>query len=129
MISAEFVKEKQLIIETYSGEVSIDDFIELKNAEFKHEDYKDDIRLLADIRFSNYQKQEKDLLAMQNYLDLNISKFSQNYLALLISSTRQLFEFQGLMLIKKILYPQRVNVFTNRQTALDWLANTNIHLT
>lgn len=125
MISAEFVKESRLIIETYSGEVSVDDFIELKNAEFKHDNYKNDIHILADIRFSSYLKYDNDLPDMQNYIDLNIEKLSQNRLALLISSTRQLFEFQGLMLIKKILHPDQVKVFTNRQAALDWLANTN----
>jgi hypothetical protein len=126
MISAEFIKERQLIIEIYSGEVSVDDFIELKNAEFSHEAYTTDIRLLADIRFSSYLNQDKDLEIMQNFIDLNIGKLSQNYLAFLISSTKQLFEFQGLMLIKKVLKTDRVNVFTNRQVALDWLASTNI---
>lgn len=125
-LSAEFIKDKQLVIETYSGGISVEEYIDLKSAEFLHESYVDDINILSDIRFSAYQKYEDDLLLLQKFIDLHAERLTRNRLALLISSTKQLFDFQGLAMLKNILPNYSFNVFTNRQDALDWLENTNI---
>ncbi len=120
MIECEFVKQN-LLVENYSGNVSIDDIIILKEYEFAHEKYTDGIHILADLRNADFLFDVNKAIKLKSFFDSNSKRIAKTKIAFLTEGTKK----DSYSLFMKTLSEENIRVvlklFTSEEEANKWL--------
>ena len=87
MIECEFIR-KNLLVEKYTGKVNVDDIIILKEYEFAHEKYSDEINIIADLRSAEFSFDVNESFKLKEFLDANSRKLAKTKIAILTEEAK-----------------------------------------
>ncbi len=119
------IKEHNLILEYYYGDIYLLDFISLLDSLYNSKDYHPDLNILADTREANIIYEEKQLEALAVYLKTNKKHVKPKKLALLTITPRQVVA--GTLFG---VFSREIKIVTNTfsvvETAAAWLGISSI---
>jgi len=120
VISFHIYPESKLIVESFTGIISFEDYKKMKHSQYLHPDFSNEYNVLADFR--NAVIDDKyDLKALTDYFKQNIERIGKRKSALLANSPLQ---SDSMALISQRLSevaPVNSKLFFSIQEALEWL--------
>ena len=88
-IDFKIIPEKKLIIEYFSGEITIEDIVKLKLIEIEHQDYNNEFNLFSDFRDGDFNIDNESIPTLLNNLELNNLVAGKHNTSLLTKSPNQ----------------------------------------
>lgn len=114
------VKEKKLIIEYYSGQIFLRDFIRIHEKKSNDKDFNVNHNLLIDFRDAEINLEEEDVLELVKYHKNNKKLFGSRRAAHLTNTPNQVvagFKFD----IHNKELPVEIKIFSTLEASLSWV--------
>ncbi len=124
MIECEFIKQNMLV-ETYSGSVNVDDIILLKEQEFAHEKYKDGIKIIADLRNAEFIFNPEESFKLKKFFAANYNRMMKTKIAFLTGETKKNSYSLFMKTLDELNADIKIQLFTGVKEANIWLAENN----
>ena len=121
MIECEFLKQN-LLVETYSGKVNVDDIIILKEYEFAHEKYKNGIKIIADLRSAEFSFNSGESFKLKEFFDANYKKMIKTKIAFLTDEIKKDSYTIFMKTLDEVNDGIKIKLFTDVKEANIWLA-------
>jgi hypothetical protein len=114
------VKEKQLIIEYYSGKIYLEDFIKIHDKKSNDVDFNVNFNLLIDFRDAEIYLDEKDVLELVKYHKNSKKLFGKRYAAHLTQTPNQVVAGINFDQYNTEL-PIQIKIFSTLEASLSWI--------
>lgn len=120
MIECEFVKQN-LLVENYSGSVSVDDIIILKEYEFAHEKYNKGIKILADLRNADFRFDAGKIPELKSFFDSNYGMIEKVKIAFLTEEGKLETYSSFMKALSEENIRVKIKLFNSEKEAYNWL--------
>ena len=112
--------QKKIISETWPGEVSIEDYIEVKQNQFKDPDFNPDFHVITDLR-NNKQRFNEDIIMGIKDIMKSQSKYIRNRKSAIIANKPQAVASSIFLQLKSHDVPVEIKVFSTIESTYAWL--------
>lgn len=120
MIECEFTKQNMLV-ETYSGKVNVDDIIILKEHEFAHEKFKEGIKIIADLRAAVFSFNPAEANKLKEFFNANQNRLNNTKIAFLTEETKKDTYSLFMTILDELETGIKIKLFTDVKEANIWL--------
>ena len=120
IIKYKILHAQKIVIEYYSGPISLDDIKELKSTEIKDKDFNPNYNILMDGRETKLITNHQDILDLINYIKSN-PKIIGNRNSSFLTSTPDQVAKTTLLKLQSDIFPMNYNIFSTLYAALAFI--------
>lgn len=119
-ISYKILKEKNLIIEYYSGQILVEDFLKLHKNKAENKDFHPNLNLLIDFRDAEIHLEKDDVLRMVQFHKSNPRLFGERNAAHITKTPNQVVAGINFDRYNDEL-PIKIRIFSSLEASLSWV--------
>ena len=112
--------QKKIIIETWPGEVKIENYIEVKQSQFKDSDFNPDFDVITDLRGLTQKYAEETIQKIADFMAEHSDNMRDRKSAIIADNPHSVASAYVFKEKCKTL-PVRISIFTTIDAALEWL--------